>query len=54
MNITKSMDYRGFVISWQEPAMTSAKWTANVTSERFSADRTVCGTALREKMHASH
>jgi hypothetical protein len=33
MNTTKSMDYRGFIISWREPAMTSAKWTANVTSE---------------------
>jgi hypothetical protein len=28
----KSEDYRGFTIFWQEPPLTSAKWTANVTS----------------------
>jgi hypothetical protein len=33
MNTTKSMDYRGFTISWQEPPLTSAQWTANVASE---------------------
>ncbi len=38
MNITmigvfnKSEDYRGFVITWQEPPLTSARWTANVAS----------------------
>jgi hypothetical protein len=31
--ITKSENYRGFSISWLEPPTTSAKWTANVTSE---------------------
>ncbi|HJW42618.1 MAG TPA: hypothetical protein VJ476_15490 [Rhizomicrobium sp.] len=31
MNMTE--DYRGFVISWQEPPRTSAAWTANVASE---------------------
>lgn len=25
--------YRGFIISWQEPPLTSAKWTANIESE---------------------
>ena len=33
MNTTKSMDYRGFTVSWQEPPLTSAQWTANVASE---------------------
>jgi hypothetical protein len=39
MNITmkgvdsKSKDYRGFVISWLEPPLTGAKWTANVASD---------------------
>jgi hypothetical protein len=33
MNTTKSMDYRGFTISWQEPPLTSAQWTANVAAE---------------------
>jgi len=39
MNITptgvaaKSEPYRGFTISWQEPPVTSAKWTANVASD---------------------
>jgi hypothetical protein len=28
----RSGDYRGFVISWQEPPLTGAKWTANVAS----------------------
>jgi hypothetical protein len=26
-------NYRGFTISWREPAFAGAKWTANVTSE---------------------
>jgi hypothetical protein len=29
----KTEDYRGFTISWQEPPITSAQWTANVASE---------------------
>jgi hypothetical protein len=30
--VEKADDYRGFVITWQEPPLTSAKWTANVSS----------------------
>ncbi len=26
-------DYRGYVISWQEPRMMSAEWVVNVASE---------------------
>ena len=26
-------NYRGFIISWQDPPITRAKWTADVTSE---------------------
>jgi hypothetical protein len=35
----KSEDYKGFTISWQEPPITSAKWTANVATDspRLSA-----------------
>jgi hypothetical protein len=39
MNITvpgvrnQSEAYRGFLISWQEPPLTGAKWTANVATE---------------------
>ncbi len=39
MNITmqgvvnQTEDYRGFVISWQEPPMTAAGWSANVASD---------------------
>jgi len=29
----KSEDRKGFTISWQEPPITSASWTTNVTSE---------------------
>jgi hypothetical protein len=29
----KTEDYKGFIISWQEPPLTSAKWTANVATE---------------------
>ena len=29
-------NYRGFVISWQEPPITSAKWTANVATNSRS------------------
>jgi hypothetical protein len=29
----KSEEYRGFTISWQEPPLTGAKWTANVASD---------------------
>ena len=28
----ESKDYRGFTISWLDPPLTSAKWTANVAS----------------------
>jgi hypothetical protein len=28
----KSEEYKGFTISWQEPPITSAKWTANVAT----------------------
>jgi hypothetical protein len=31
--MNKSQDYKGFEISWQEPPMSSAKWTANVGSD---------------------
>ena len=31
--IHKTEEYRGFTISWQEPPMTSAQWTANVASK---------------------
>lgn len=31
--IDRAEDYRGFTISWQEPPLTSAKWTANVATE---------------------
>jgi hypothetical protein len=29
----ESQDYRGFTITWQDPPLTSAKWTANVASD---------------------
>jgi hypothetical protein len=29
----KTEDYKGFTISWQEPPITSAKWTANVATD---------------------
>ena len=29
----KQEKYRGYVISWQEPPMTSAEWVVNVASE---------------------
>ncbi len=31
--MTKTEVYRDFTISWQEPPLTSANWTANVASE---------------------
>jgi hypothetical protein len=31
--MTKTEVYRGFTISWLEPPLTSANWTANVASE---------------------
>lgn len=31
--MNKDETYKGFTISWQEPPLTSAKWTANVASE---------------------
>ena len=31
--VDETEDYRGFTISWEEPAFATAKWTANVTSE---------------------
>src|SRR5271163_4674595 len=31
--INENENYRGFTISWQEPPLTGAKWTANVASE---------------------
>jgi hypothetical protein len=29
----RTENYRGFVIAWQEPPITSAKWTANVATD---------------------
>jgi hypothetical protein len=26
-------DYRGFVITWEEPPLTSTRWTANIASD---------------------
>jgi len=31
--MTKTEAYKGFTISWEEPPLTSAYWTANVASE---------------------
>jgi hypothetical protein len=31
--MTKTEVYKGFTISWQEPPLTGANWTANVASE---------------------
>jgi len=31
--VNDTEDYRGFKISWEEPAFAGARWTANVTSE---------------------
>ena len=31
--MNKSEDYRGFIISWQEPPITSAEWSANVATD---------------------
>ncbi len=55
----KTEDYRGFVISWQEPPLTSASWTANVTTnDRHlyalmgqSGSKVIDGRT-REAMHA--
>ena len=31
--MTKAEDYKGFIVSWEEPPLTSAYWTANVASD---------------------
>ncbi len=31
--IERNESYKGFVISWIEPPLTSASWTANIASE---------------------
>jgi hypothetical protein len=57
--------YRGFEISWEEPPLTSAQWTANVASDdpalydkmcRYRGGRhgaEVIDGGTREEMHAN-
>lgn len=31
--LTKSKSHRGFVITWQDPPLTAASWTANIGTD---------------------
>jgi hypothetical protein len=45
---TKTETYKGYVISWQEPPITTAKWTANVGPDGIQGSKVIDGQTCEE------